>query len=365
MEGNVKHKFFGVENNASLIGIDEDNNFVKFGKINNDFYFDYREDDSKINFFQRNLDLSDICEKTIFQPVYYNVIYKYKCNYDLKRNQPILNISTGRCKIEIEIYAKEACKYIKLSYDNYYIKYKFIIIAYLALYVIMLIIPKESLTYTVSNSFIINIIIFTILLNFPVNEVIIIIPFILSIFISIITISFLNENFPLLNRIILLSVSGFCHGDIIKEIIFSYFKILNNFEIWIIIILFTIAFNILLVLPKKITYILCVYTLLSYIISNLYIIWISKKLPIWTIVYSLKDQGFNMDIMENFIYHKYYLYFSIYFISFIGMILLRFLILLKFPFLLDDHLQSKDNYFQDSTVIRENSNLVINEENKI
>ena len=78
----MKEKLFGINYNASLIGIGSNNKIVEFGRINNDYYFDYREDKSKNLFFQRNLEFLDICEKNDYENIYYNVIYKYKCNYE-------------------------------------------------------------------------------------------------------------------------------------------------------------------------------------------------------------------------------------------------------------------------------------------
>ena len=193
----------------------------------------------------------------------------------------------------------------------------------------MLLIPNVILFYTVSNSYTIIIISFLILFNFSFVELnIILIPFLLSIFIGMSSIFFLNERITILNYILFLSVTGFTFGEKIMEIIFIYFKIIKSFEIWIIILIFTIIFNLLLFFSKKIVYIICSSLLCSYFISNIYIISISKKLPIWTIVYSLVEEGFNINLMNKFIYKKYYIYFIIYFISFIAIIGLKLFILL-------------------------------------
>ena len=324
LEGNIKEKYFGISYNASLIGFDINNNCIKFGKINKEFFLDYREDESKNKFFQRTLQFSDICEDNIFEPIYYNVIYKYKCNYDLKKNEPIFKVHTDRCRIEIEIFVKEACEYIKLPYDNFLVKYKFIICVYYAFFVIMLIIPSIVLSYVTANTFAMIIILSLITIFFSLNESLIIIPFIISILIGISSIYFLNEKFPSLNKIILMSVTGYTFGVIIMEYIFIYFKILNVVEIWIIIIIFTIAFNLLIFLSLNMIYIICSSFLCSYFISNIYKIWISKKAPIWTIINTLVEEGFNMPLMEKFLYNKYYIYFIIYLIPLLLILILKY-----------------------------------------
>ena len=322
----MKEKLFGINYNASLIGIDSNIKIVEFGRINNDYYFDYREDKSKNLFFQRNLEFLDICEKNDYENIYYNVIFKYKCNYDLMKNEPTFKISTSRCRIEIEIFMKEACQFIKLPIDDFFIEYKFIICLYYSFFSLMLIIQNEFLYYSVSNSFAFIIISFIIIFIFSFNKFVFIIPFILSIFISISIVNNINKKYPKLNYYILFSVSGFTFGQLIIEIIFSYFKLLNIFEIWIIIIIFIISLN-LLAYYYKLCVIIGTFILFSYFISNIYIIWISKRLPILTIIYSLIDDGFNLKIIVKFIYKRYYIYYSIYFFSFIILILIRLLIL--------------------------------------
>lgn len=185
LEGNIKEKILGIEHNASLMGFDNNNNLIKFGQINKDFFLDYREDESKNKFFQRTLQFSDICEDTTFEPIYYNVIYKYICNFELKKNEPTFTVITGRCKIEIQIFAKEACEYTKLSYDNFLVKYKFIICIYFAFFIIMLIIPNILLAYATTNTYAMIIMISFIMIHFSIHESIIIIPFIITIFIGI------------------------------------------------------------------------------------------------------------------------------------------------------------------------------------
>ena len=191
----------------------------------------------------------------------------------------------------------------------------------------MLIIPNILLSYVTTNTYLMIIILSLIIIHFSINESIIIIFFIISIFIGITSIFFLNEKLPLLNYILFVSVAGYTFGEVIMELIFIYFKILNLLEIWIIIIIFIIGFNLLLFLSLNITYIICSSFLLSYFISNIYIIWISKKVPIWTIINSLVEEGFNISMMEKFLYQKYYMFFIIYFITLIISLVIKYLLI--------------------------------------
>ena len=288
--------------------------------MNKDFTLDHREDKSKNLFFQRLLDFSDICEEHEYEPIYYNVMYRYKCNSNLKRNEPIIKVITGRCRIEIQIFMKEACQYIKLPIDNFFNKYKYVICFYFICFALMVISLNEFLTYSVVNSFGFIIISFILLFILSLNEFAFIIPFVLSIFISIGITYLINKKYPNWNYYILFSVSGFTFGQIIVQLIFSYFKLINIFEISIIIIISIIAF---ILLSFKLGYIFGSFILFSYFISNIFIIWFSKRLPILTIIFSLIDQGFNMSAMEKFIYEKYYIYYSIYFISFILLLVIK------------------------------------------
>ena len=294
--------------------------------MNKDFTLDYREDKSKNLFFQRHLDFSDICADHFYQPVYYNVLFKYKCDSDLKRNEPIIKVITDRCKIEIEIFMKEACKYTKLPIDNFFNEYKYIICFYYFCFALMVISLNEFLTHSVAYSFGFIIISFILLFMLSLNEFAFIIPFILSIFISIAITYLITKKYPNWNHYILFSVSGFTFGQIIVQLIFSYFKLINIFEISIIIIISIIAF---IFLSFKLGYIFGSFILFSYFISNIFIIWFSKKLPILTIIFSLIDQGFNIQAMEKFIYKKYYIYYSIYSVSFILLLILRLVLSLN------------------------------------
>ena len=316
--GNIKEKIYGIYYNASLIGIDNDNNIIQFGKINKDYYFDYREDKFKDLFFQRNLEFMDICEENDNENIYYNVIYKYKCNDNINRNDTIFKISTGRCKIEIEIFTRDACQYIKLPIDNFFIEYKYIICLYYIFFSFMLISLDEILFYSVSNAIFLQSISFIIAIYFSLDENVIVVPFVLSIFISIGSVSFIIDKLQILNRFILCTVSGFCCGIIIIEIIFSYFSLLNIFEILIIFIIFIF----LSVLSSiKLHFIIYSSFIFAYINSNIYIIWIAKKLPIFSIIHSLINEGFDIEQMSKFRYQKNYIYFLIYIFSFIVFIL--------------------------------------------
>ena len=290
---------------------------------------DHRKDKSNYYFFQRHLNFLDICEEHEYEPIYYNVLYKYKCNSNLKINEPIINVSTDRCRIEIEIFMKEACNYIKLPIDNFFIEYKYIICIYYTFFALMIITLNEILTYSIVNSLVFIIISFIILFILSLNEFAFIIPFILSIFITIGITYLISKKYPNLNHFILFSVSGFTFGQIIIQLIFSYFKLLNIFEISIIIIILIISF---IFLSYKLCYTFCSYLLFSFFISNIYYLYL-KISSYFTIIYSLIDKGFNIESMEKFIYKNYYIYYLIYFISFIFLLILRMLIPLNKPFL--------------------------------
>ena len=238
----------------------------------------------------------------------------------MKKNEPTFSVSTGRCRISIDIFMKEACEYMKLPIDNFFVEYKIIICLFYVFFSLMLISLNEDLTYSVGNMFALNIISFIVIFIFNGSEFIYVIPLVVSIFITVSTVNIINKKIPNLNHFILFAVSGFSLAKIIIELIFSYFKLLNIFEILIIYVIFIFAF---ILLSFKLGYIIGSFLLFSYFISNIYIIWISKRLPIVTIMFSLIDEGFNMKLMEQFMYKKYYIYFSIYLFTFSMLILIR------------------------------------------
>lgn len=190
----------------------------------------------------------------------------------------------------------------------------------------MLICDNILLSYSVTNSYAILLIAYLFLFQFLLYKYTIIIPLIISILIGIYSSFFLNENFSLLNKILFFSISGFIFGEEIVEIIFIFVKILNNIEMWTIIIIFSIIFNLLIFLSLNKSYIICTSILFPYFVSNIYLIGISKKLPIGTIINSLVEEGFDMEIMKEFLSKKYNVYFLIFFVALLFNLLLRIFI---------------------------------------
>ena len=190
----------------------------------------------------------------------------------------------------------------------------------------MLICDNILLSYSVTNSYAILLIAYLFLFQFLLYKYTIIIPLIISILIGIYSSFFLNENFPILNKILFFSISGFIFGEAIVEIIFIFVKILNNIEMWTIIIIFLIIFNLLIFFSLNKSYIICTSILFPYFVSNISLIGISKKLPIGTIINSLVEEGFDMEIMKEFVSKKYNVYFLIFFVALLFNLSLRIFI---------------------------------------
>ena len=123
------------------------------------------------------------------------------------------------------------------------------------------------------------------------------------------------------------SVSGFLFGDEIVEIR-SFGNVLSNLKRWIILIFFSLFFNILLYFGD-VGFEISISFLISYFISNLIPIYKGIKIPVDTIVNSLTKEGFKGEHLEQFIYQKYYRYFYIYIFAF-GLILAFKCILMKY-----------------------------------
>ena len=323
--GNTKKKYFGVNENASFIGKNQNNEVVKFGIIDSDTLLEYREnteDKLRNKFFQKNLKFLDVCETTVFKPIYYNVVYKFICEDELARNNPAFKVNTGRCFIEIEIYTKEACNYTKLPYDSYFVKYKLLVCLYFIIFIIMLVNKEKIMTYAVANIYSMILICYIFLFYFSLWEKTIILPLVGSILIGINLVSYFKEENLALNNIFLYSLCGYIMGNLIMELTFTYLKILNNKEIFGIIFLFIILFNLLNFVAQTqiksyIIYTICSSILFAYFVSNLYIIILEIKIPIITIANSFVMEGFDISMMKDFMSKKYFIFYIIFFVALI------------------------------------------------
>lgn len=268
----------------------------------------------------------DICEETKIDPLYYRVLYKFKCDYNLKKLEPTFKVSTGRCSIEIEIFSKEACDYEKLPFDSFLVKYKFIVCLFYSIFIIMLANREILLSYTVANIYGMILLCYIILFKFLLYKITIILPLIISILIGLATSYFFKQKFPVFNNTVFFSITGFIFGDIVVEVIFIYFKLMSDLEIWAIIFISVATFNLFNFTNFNNSYIVCTSFLFAFFTSNIYIIGLSKKVPMGTIVNSLVEEGFEFSMMKKFVYDKYYIYFIIFLVILIINILIRILI---------------------------------------
>ena len=118
------------DSTASLIGIDENNNAIKFGKIDSTVSFDYLKNKFGV-YFQRQLNFVDACYTSWFNEGYYNVKYNFFCDNSLNKGNPRIQIFSVICNINVYIYLKEACNYERLTYDSFFWNKKYLFMLYI------------------------------------------------------------------------------------------------------------------------------------------------------------------------------------------------------------------------------------------
>lgn len=325
----MKKDCYGVSSGeSSFIGVDSNNNFIKFGKIGKEFSFDYRQDKNNEKFFQQQLNFDGFCniDNIDDNDDYYNIRYIYKCNNNLKEKSPIIYLEEDKedkCKFIVYISLKELCDYTPLSYDKYINKFKIFICIISAISSIIFLYPtkKNYIAFSVSLYIALNIIFFIIIFNFSVNFWIIFaiqIILINLIIILMLSINFRSKKKKILDFIFFIAfytVSGFLFGDILVEIITLYVTILSNIGRWLIILGFSIVFNFFLFFDKY-GFIICSSFSCSYFITNIALILTKNKIPVNTIINTFKKDGFDIEYMKHFRNPNIYKYFITYFCLF-------------------------------------------------
>lgn len=309
---------------SSFIGIDSNNNIIKFGKIEKEFSFDYREDKNNDTFFQQKLSFDGFCniDNNDENDDYYNIRYIYKCKSNLELNSPIFYLEEDKedkCKFTVHISLKELCGYTKLSYDKYLIEFKIIICIISAISSFIFLYPtkKNYIAFGVSFYLALNIIFFVIIFNFSINFWVIFTIQIILLILTVILMLSINkrskkkELFDFIFFITFYTVSGFLFGDMLVEIITLYIIILSNVVRWIIILSLAISFNLFLFIDTY-GFIISSSFSFSYFITNIVLIGTENKLPINTIINSFKKDGFDIEYMKQFRKANYYKYFITY-----------------------------------------------------
>jgi hypothetical protein len=106
--GNIQNDCYGISpGEASFIGVDSNNRYIKFGKIDDNVLFDYREDKKGKKFFQQTLSFGDYCNIDNFDDNddYYNLKYIYNCDSNITGNPTFIfnEDKDDKCKFTIYI----------------------------------------------------------------------------------------------------------------------------------------------------------------------------------------------------------------------------------------------------------------------
>lgn len=157
------------DSSASLIGIDEDNNIVKFGKIDSTVSFDFVQEKTDI-FFQENLVAVDSCYSDFITDIYYDVKYKFYCDNTLNKKNPRIKVLPNECNLNIFIFTKEACNYEKLTYDSYILEQKIFIFIIYIFFSILLLVPNNEFQFFVANSLFFIILFSSLFFNFQIDK---------------------------------------------------------------------------------------------------------------------------------------------------------------------------------------------------